>query len=139
MRAGLALLPILLAGCTYPGFGLVDRATFRGPAPAPGEAEMARARLPALPLLTIRFGDPNLDWRPSVAAAVEAAQAGNPDAEFNVLASVPATGDTPPTAERDAKDVADALGFAGVSPERIHLGLRGDPGAPAREVRVYVR
>ena len=35
--------------------------------------------------------------------------------------------------------VADMLATAGVPPEQLRLGLRGDPGNPVREVRVYVR
>jgi hypothetical protein len=31
------------------------------------------------------------------------------------------------------------MAAAGLPPDRLRLGLRGDPGSPAREVRVFQR
>ena len=105
---------------------------------------MARATLPALPLITIRFAEAELD-RAALAGAVELALARKPGAVFDVIAPIPAE------APRDAQDaalrqgraeterVANALAAAGAPRAQIELGLRADPGTPPREVRVYVR
>jgi len=140
MRAALAAIMILLPGCM-----LVDQRTFQSAAPVPGATEVARARAPALPLVSIRMDQPDQDFRPLLAEAVQAAQQRKPDVTFDVLALVPMLA-TPAEqdrrvaeAARDAQTVGTAMGAAGVPSERLHLGLRGDPGSPAREVRIYVR
>ena len=139
------LLPACVPAAKYPFIRLVDQGTFRGPPVAPTAADLARARLPPLPLVTIRFDRPDFDSTPALLAAIEQAQARKPDAAFDVLTPVPATADQA-TQNRytqqgaiDAQAVATALAAAGVDPERVHIGLRGDPGTPPREVRVYVR
>lgn len=138
----LLLLP-LLAGCE-----LVDQRTVArwtgGHPPGMTSADLAAANLPALPLVTIRYDDPSADPAPALAAAAEDALARKPDATFEVITAIPTA--LPPTDQdafvrqgtADARQVADDLATAGVDPSRIHLGLRGDPGRPVREVRVYV-
>jgi hypothetical protein len=122
-----------------PGCRLVDQRTFRATPPAPGAEDVAHARLPPLPLLIIRFDQPDFDYHPALADAVDAARSRKPDVGFEVLAPVPSA--TNPTAqgEADAVEIATALEAIGIPPERIRLGLRADPGAPPREIRVYVR
>ncbi len=138
MLAGAALLA--LAGCK-----LIDQRTFEPAAAAPTAADLARPALPPLPLLTIAFTVPDADWRPAVRDAVRAAEARKRDVVFSVVAPIPTT------ASRDAQDVATRQGqedaalvarevhLNGVPPERIAIGLRGDAGAPRREVRVYAQ
>ncbi len=135
---------LLLAGCLPPDFKLVDQRTFWPPR-TPGEAEIARARLPPQPLVIIRFDQLDNDYAPALAEAVQAAQARKPDVEFDVLTPIP-TG--APQAEQDrfarqgaedAQAVANALGLEGITADRVHIGYRGDPGSPPREVLVYVR
>lgn len=150
MRAVLVWPMLLLSGCTITGFGmsdvkLIDQQSFEGPPRAPAPADLARARLPPLPLVVIRFDQPDEDYRPALAAAVNAAQARKPDIGFDVLTPMP-TAAPPATQSRfasqgaaDAQEVAMALAADGVAPDSIHIGLRGDPGAPVREVRVYAR
>ncbi len=128
---------VLSAGCTP-----VDQRTFQAAAVAPGAAEIARARAPALPLVTIRMDQ---DYRATLAEAVQAAQQRKSDVSFDVQALVPTQ--APPAeqdrriaeASRDTQAVATAIGAAGISSDRLRLGLLGDAGNPAREVRVYVR
>ena len=128
---------ILLAGCT-----LVDQRSFQPTAAVPGAVEIARARTPALPLVTIRMDQ---EYRAALAEAVQAAQQRKPDVTFDIQALVPLQ--APPAeqdrriaeASQDAQAVATAIGAAGISSDRLHLGLLGDAGSPAREVRVYVR
>lgn len=141
MRIPVAVVALgLLAGCT-----LVDQRTFQTAAPAPGASEIERARAPSLPLVSIRMDQRDLDYRPALAEAVQAAQQRKADATFDVLAMVPmqATAGEQDrrvaVAAEDARAVATAMGAAGVASDRLHLGLRGDAGVPAREVRVYVR
>ena len=138
MRHALAAATLtLLAGCT-----LVDQRTFQSAAVAPGAAEIARARAPALPLVTIRMDQ---DYRAALAEAVQAAQQRKADVTFEIQALVP-TQASPADQDRriaeaslDAQAVATAIGAAGIASDRLRLGLLGDAGSPAREVRVYVR
>ena len=135
MRNALVLMLAMVAG----GCTLVDQRSFR-------PAGLAPERPPAgdgLPLVAVRMdGGP---FRAELAEAVQAAQQRRPDAAFDVLALVPSTAAPAEQdrrvaeAVRDARIVAEAMGAAGVPAERIRLGLRGDPGAPAREVRVLLR
>ncbi|MBN8891315.1 MAG: hypothetical protein BGP12_22895 [Rhodospirillales bacterium 70-18] len=142
------LTPILcaaalaLSGCT-----LIDQRTFeRTPqAPAADAAARARARAAAPPLLTIPFDQPGLDWGPALSEAVDAAQGRNPAVQFDVTTPVP-TAAPPEVRDRfirqgaaDATAVANGLASLGVPPDRVHIGVRGDAGSPAREVRVYAR
>lgn len=140
--AALLLIPVVLAplaGCT-----LVDQRTFQAEAAAPGAEELARAQAAALPLVSVRL-DEVTPWRSTLAVAVQAAQQRRPDAAFDVMALVP-TQAAPAEQDRrvaqaagDARTVAEAMGAAGVPAEQLRLGLRGDPGSPAREVRVFQR
>ncbi len=142
----LLLLPLLLplAACQ-----LVDQRTvatwFGGQAQAPTKADLATARLPAMPIVVVRYDDPGANSGPELAQAAEAALAHNPAAVFDVLAPLPSAA---PVAEQnrfatqgaaDTRAVADMLATDGVPPKQIRLGLETDPGHPVREVRVYVR
>jgi len=141
VAAALAIAGGVLAGCK-----LIDQRTFEGRARAPTPEEVARAKsLPPLPFITIRMDDPDADFRPDLAAAVEAAEARKADVEFDVLAPIPtaASRDVQDqftrNGEQDTQTVANALGYDGVSLDRVHVGFRGDPGSPPREVRIYLR
>jgi hypothetical protein len=137
----LAFPLVLLAGCE-----LVDQRTvarWLGEAPA-APAEAGRA-LPALPLVVIRFDQPDVDYAPALSEAAQAALARKANAVFDIVTPVPTA---LPAAEQDAiarrgaadaRAVADTLATQGVPPGQLRLGLVGDAGAPAREVRVYVR
>lgn len=97
-----------------------------------------------MPLLTIRFADPELD-RAAIATAVDLALARKPAAIFDVIAPIPANAprETQDEAVRqgraDTERVANVLAAAGAPRAQIQLGLRADRGDPPREVRVYVR
>jgi hypothetical protein len=136
--------PLLLTGCWAPDWKLIDQRTF-WPPHAPEAGDVARANLPKFPLAVIRFDDLDADYRPALAEAVQAAVDRKADVEFDVLTPIPTTA---PQAEQDrfatqgeadAQEVATALAADGVLPDRVHIGFRGDPGSPPREVRVYVR
>jgi hypothetical protein len=127
----------VVAGCA-----IIDRRTFRT-APAPTAADVARAGLPALPLIVVRFGEP-LD-QAAIQGAVDLARARNPGAVFDVITPVPVLAPREAQAEAlrqgraDAELVADALAAAGAARDHVVIGARADAGAPGREVRVYVR
>ena len=129
-----AALLIALGGCT-----LIDQRSFQ-PAGQPPQFAAAPA---GLPLVSVRMD--GADFRPALVEAVQAAQQRRPEAAFDVLALVPSAAapaqqDRQVTeAARDARMVAEAMGAAGVASDRIRLGLRGDPGSPSREVRVFLR
>jgi hypothetical protein len=144
------LVPVLLvAVLPASGCALVDQRTvarwFGGKPVAPNQDELAEAALPPLPLVTIRFDQPEADYTPVLAQAAEEALARKPTALFDVVTPVPSGAsqeDQDAFVRRgadDARAVADALATAGVPPKQLRLSLRGDPGNPAREVRVYVR
>jgi hypothetical protein len=80
--------PLLLVGCLPPDFKLIDQRTF-WPPHNPTSADIARANLPPEPLVIIRFDQPDYDYRPALADAVQAAQARKPDVEFDVLTPIP--------------------------------------------------
>jgi hypothetical protein len=108
----------------------------------PGGPSYGQALDRAINLSEDRAG---IDLGSPAAEAVRAGQARNPDAVFDVLALVP-TRAAPAEQDRrvtqagaDALTVANSLAAAGVPPARLRLGLRGDPGNPPREVRVYAR
>ena len=136
------MLPALLALVALAGCTIVDQRTFARWAPA-GPVEPARAGLPALPVITIRF-DQALDQK-AIAEAVELAMARKPSTVFDVVAPVPAGESAAAQAEavrqgrEDTERVATAIAAAGAARDHIELGLRADPGTPQREVRVYAR
>jgi len=137
-------VPLLLTGCWAPDWKLIDQRTF-WPASTPGKTDVARANLPKTPLLVIGFDDLDADYKSALAEAMVAAQARKPDVEFDVLTPIPTTADQAEQdrfarqGEADAQAVAAVLIDDGVLPDRVHIGFRGDPGSPPREVRVYVR
>lgn len=140
-----ALPAALLAAFALGGCRLVDQRTFQSDAAGPRGAQLARASLPPLPLAVIGFTVPDLDWRPAVRAAVQAAESRKPGVAFDVVAPIPtgvgqdAQDAAVAVAQADAQLVARELQSDGVPPERITLRLQGDPGAPGREVRLYAR
>lgn len=137
----LVLVALLAGGCTVsmhaPYVALIDQRTFETAGPAPA-AEAVKA-LPKLPLATIRMDDPDFDYTPELATAIDAAQARKPDVEFNVV--IPVARGTVPSAQatKDAADVARAIAEQSIQPDHIHVGLIEDAGTPPREVLVYVR
>ncbi len=138
------LAPLLLCGCAL-GCTLVDQRTFERTAKGPSQPDLARVARPSLPLVTIRFDRPDYDFRPDLGEAVDAAQSRKPDVAFEVVAVLPIDPAKPVDSAKlregqtDAAEVATALASDGVPPDRVHLALRGDPGAPPPEVLVYVR
>jgi hypothetical protein len=138
-RTLLAVL-VACAGCR-----LIDQRRFEPAAAAPEAAQLQRPVLPALPLVTIPFDQPDLDWRTPLLAAVLAAQSRKPDVVFDVVAPIPvaasdaAQDKAAAQGAEDARTVADAMQYDGVPADHVHLGYRGDPGQPPREVLVYAR
>jgi len=134
------LLLLALAGCR-----LVDQRTFERTPPTPDAATMARAGVPSLPVATIRLADPNAEWRSGLDAVVHAVLARKPDVRFQVMAPIPTSASWAiqqgflSVGQSDTQMVARALVADGVPPERITLGVVGDPGRPTREVRLYAR
>ena len=134
------LAALLATSCSLP-----DRSWFRRAGKAPETSQLARADLPETPLLTIRFDNPDQDIQAPVNQAVEAVNAIKPDAQYDVVTLIPITApdQVQNTAARngqqDAAAVVQALGYAGVSLDNVHVGYRSDAGAPPREVLVFAR
>jgi hypothetical protein len=126
---------IALAGCK-----LIDQTTF---APSP-EAKPAAPTGAAAPntdprvaLLTIGYATPNPDFQDVLRYAVREAETRAPGVKYDVVAMLPAGGDTA-QAQADAGEVMRAIMAQGVAASRIQLGLRTEPAGAKREVRVYV-
>jgi hypothetical protein len=140
----IVLALVLLAGCTLVDQRVVAR-WFGGRPVGPSQADLTEANLPPLPLVTIRYDQPNTDYTPLLAKAAEDALQAKPKAEFDVVTPIPSGTSRAEQDEymrrgaEDARAVADTLATAGVPPEQIRLSMRSDPGNPPREVRVYVR
>jgi hypothetical protein len=140
-----AALLALLTIAALPGCQLIDQRTFRAKDVAPSTTDLANAKLAPLPYVTIDMADPDADFRPALGEAVEAAQARKQDVEFDVLAPMPIAADQATqdvftkNGATDTQAVAMAMGYAGVSLDKVHIGFRGDPGSPPREVQIYLR
>lgn len=137
---GLLLGLVVLGGCR-----LIDQRTFESAPATPAAAQLARPDLPALPLLTVDASVSDGNWRASVAEAVLAAEARKPDVRFEVVTPIPTSASRKiqdlysANGQTDGQAVAAALQSDGVPPDRIDIRFQGDPGAPAREVRLYAR
>ncbi len=144
--AGRFLFVLATAMLGLPGCRMIDQRTFeaRGQAPRPAQLAASGQDASALPLATIRFPAPDSDWAVRVLGAVHAAQARRADVAFDLVTPVPlsASLDSQQRAvtsgAQDAQTVAAVLQGDGIDAAQIHLGSRGDPGRPAREVRIYV-
>lgn len=137
----LSLLPAL---CLLAGCALVDQNTF-APAPEAKPAAMAASRPPApvrfdsrRPLVTIDHTTGAPHYQDLLRYAVHAAEARDRGVQFDVVAVV-ASADAAAAGQRDVLGVMRAIMADGVPAERIHLGLRAEPGLTVRQVRVYVR
>jgi hypothetical protein len=136
---------ILAAGLLLAGCKLIDQTTF---APAP-EAVAVPVTLPRIdrraPLVTIGYDQPNPQYHEMLGYAVHAAEARSAAVQYDVFAVVPAKGapaqqvQAAGEAQQDAVGVMKAIMALGVPAERIHLGVRSDPGIVANQVRIYVR
>ncbi len=144
-RLSLTVMLLMLAGCQ-----LVDQRTFERAGLYPGASQLARAdyaqrALPPPPLAVIRFGSADIGWQSALIAASRDARERKADVAFDVVAPIPTRASlavqdaAQKSGAADAAAVARVLEGDGVSADQIHIGARGDPGQPPREIEVYVR
>ena len=131
---------ILLGGIALAGCKLIDQTTF-APTPeakptAPTGAAAPNSD-PRVALLTIGYATPNPDYKDVLRYAVREAETRAPGVQYDVIAMLPAGGDTA-EAQASAAEVMRAIMDQGVAASRIQLGLRTQPAGAARQVRVYV-
>jgi hypothetical protein len=134
------LLATSVGGCVPttdapPYMRLIDQRSFASGAQPVQEARM----LPKFPLVTIRFVSPQTDFVAPLDQAVDAAIARKPDAEFDVIIPLPPKAVPDDAMQRHAADVAHEIAERGVLPDRIHIGIAQDQGAPFRELRIFTR
>lgn len=135
------LMPVVLALLSFTGCTLIDQKTF---APAPeAKAQSAPAQTPVVidtrtPLITIDYTVPSPDYAELLNYAVRAAEARNPDVQYDVISVLKDTSEVAAGQER-ATGVMRAIMRDRVPATRIHLGVRTDPALAASQVRVYVR
>ncbi len=122
----------------------MDQTTFGGKplAPAPDELAAAMASEGRTPLLVIRPAD-GPAYADALRTAVATAEARDPDVRFRLESVVPAAGALAAqqqalnAASAEARAVMDAMGVAGISPERVTLAARTDPTVQRSEIRLY--
>ena len=132
-------IPLLACGLMLTGCTLIDQRTF---APSPEEEPIPVARTaPVAPtgrpaLVTIDYAAPAPNYRDLLRLAVRAAEARNPNVQYDVVAVTPTLeADAPP----QAVEVMRAIVAERVPTARVHLGVRADAAVAAVQVRVYVR
>ena len=141
LAASLIAIASLLGGCVPspdgpPYMRLIDRRSF---APNADAASGAPLVLPHRPLATIAFTSPGPPDLSALDAAIDAALTRKHDAEFDVITPLAPKAEPDEPMQRHAVDIAHEIAERGVSPDRIHIGIAQDQGAPARELRIYVR
>ena len=128
----LALLAV--AGCTP-----IDQRTF---APSPEEEPIPVVHAAAAPssgrpaLIVVDYATPAPNYRDLLRLAVRAAEARNPNVQYDVVAVTPTLD---PGAPPQAVEIVRAIVAERVPSSRVHLGMRADPAMTAVQVRVYVR
>jgi hypothetical protein len=129
------ILTLLLV---LPGCHLIDQRDFQPkhtapPPPPPVPDPETRAAL-----VTIDFNKPNPDYAAALATAIHVVETQRPGTLYDVVA---VTGDAGSVlaARPAAEEVMIAIEANGVTPARIQLGLRIDPGRRIPQVRVYLR
>jgi hypothetical protein len=121
---------------------LVDQTTF-GAAPAAPAPDQLTAALTGVPLVVIRGPYPAM-YDEALRDAVGLAEARKPNAAYDVVTIVPASGSSDQQiaeaakGQPDAIDMMDKLAEIGVDPQRMHLSVRADAAVAAREMRLYV-
>ena len=145
MRAPLIVLPLL----ALPACQLIDQRTFNATTVPPPrtalQALVAGDQHPTRPLVTIPLPDLDRSWQVPLIQAARAAVARKPDVQFDIITLRPADAalDADPAratlGDAAARDVATVLLGDEIPAERVHLGVRGDPGQPPPEVLVFVR
>jgi hypothetical protein len=141
MKRFLLLASLFLA---LPGCKLIDQTTF-APSPEAAPAAPQTAAAPAAPatearrpLVVIDYGRVTPEYRDLLRLAVHAAQARDPQVQYDVVAIAP-TADAAPAMQDHAAEVMRTIMLDHVPEGRIHLGLRVDPSQNVNQVRVYVR
>ena len=135
------LTPFVLALLSFAGCTLIDQRTF---APSPeAKAKPAPPSAPVsldsrIPLVTIDYTVPSPDYGELLHAAVRAAEARDPDVQYDVVAMLKDSSGLA-DGQQHAIGVMRAIMRDRVPATRIHLGVRSDPGLTASQVRVYVR
>ncbi len=133
-------LCVLLALLIFSGCTLIDQTTF-APAPAAKAQTPPPPPVPVdtrTPLLTIDYSMPSPNYAELLHYAVRAAEARDPNVQYDVIAVVNDPSEAA-AGQEDALDVMRAIMRDRVPDSRVHLGVRTDPALTASQVRVYVR
>ena len=136
-----ALTALLLGGCK-----LIDQTSFGARPVAPAPDFVAEALKPGskLPLMTIRFDGTPFNYDAQLKSVLELAQARRPEAKYQVVTVVPASGDPGKdihaieNGRYDVRRLEDAMGNDGIAGDDIRTSARTEKGVTAREIRIYV-
>jgi hypothetical protein len=111
----------------------------------PVAARVAVPELAGLPLITIRFDKPVVNYERELYAALSQALERKPDAQFQLIAVSPARGNSAfqalssGNARKQADQVLRSLSDMGLRGDRVSLSMRSADGIDANEVQVFVR
>jgi hypothetical protein len=106
--------------------------------PAAGGAAAARARRSARPLVRIRFTKPDVEYKPALYRALQAALKQRPDLAFEVVGVAPSEAGQAGVLSR-AQAVMFAMADMGVPPDRVTVSTETSRAATTDEVRIFVR
>jgi hypothetical protein len=132
---------------SLPACHLVDQRDFNPQAGMPPPKKVVAVRpAPARPaLVTIRYSEPHPDYREALTAAVKAALARKPAAQFIVSTVAPSAAtadeavDLAAQAAGSGREVAQTIVDAGAEPAQVEQLVSVDPAARYREVVVNVK
>ena len=137
MRTSLLMitLPVLLV---LSGCHLLDQTDFEPARPKPAAPPPVPDPETRAALVTIDYAKANPDYRTALTAAIQAAESRRPGVLYDVVAVV-ADAAGGPVGRSRAAEVMTAIEANGVTPARIQLGLKLEPGRKIPQVRVYLR
>lgn len=141
VRLAAVAVAVLLSGCK-----LIDQTTFGAKPVTPSPDFVAEALKPGskIPLMTVRFDGTPFNYDARLKAVLEIAQTRRPDAKYQVVTVVPASGDPDKDSRAiengryDVRRLENAMTNDGVAGDDIRTAARTEKGVTAREIRIYV-
>ena len=129
---------LIVAILALTGCHLIDQTDFRNPPPSAKAPPPVPNPDPRPALVTIDFAKADPDYAAALAGAIRLVEQRRPGTLYDVVSVVGLPADAEVGRDR-AADVMTGIEAQGVSPARIQLGQRIEPGRKTQQVRVYLR